>query len=181
MTLPKLLGCLIGFAGICLVSISGSGSTLRFDFHWNGEGALLLSNLANAISPILLKQFSKTENPVMLSGYQFFFGGICITILALLQGGSFSLHGITPVLLLLYMAMISAVAYTLWGILLQQNPVSSVTIYGFTIQIFGVLLSAVFLGEWEQIRFSTLLALLFVCLGIFLVNRPASFFQKEKQ
>lgn len=181
MTLPKLFGCLIGFAGICLVSISGSGSTLRFDFHWNGEGALLLSNLANAISPILLKQFSKTENPVMLSGYQFFFGGICITILALLQGGSFSLHGITPVLLLLYMAMISAVAYTLWGILLQQNPVSSVTIYGFTIQIFGVLLSAVFLGEWEQIRFSTLLALLFVCLGIFLVNRPASFFQKEKQ
>ncbi|WP_294366330.1 DMT family transporter [uncultured Ruminococcus sp.] len=181
MTLPKLLGCLIGFAGICLVSISGSGSTLRFDFHWNGEGALLLSNLANAISPILLKQFSKTENPVMLSGYQFFFGGICITILALLQGGSFSLHGITPVLLLLYMAMISAVAYTLWGILLQQNPVSSVTIYGFTIQIFGVLLSAVFLGEWEQIRFSTLLALLFVCLGIFLVNRPTSFFQKEKQ
>ena len=77
--------------------------------------------------------------------------------------------------------MISAVAYTLWGILLQQNPVSSVTIYGFTIQIFGVLLSAVFLGEWEQIRFSTLLALLFVCLGIFLVNRPTSFFQKEKQ
>ena len=82
-------------------------------------------------------------------------------------------------LLLVYMGLISAVAYTVWGILLQHNPVSRVTIFNFMTPLFGVLLSAVFLGEWQQ-AFSprTLIALVLVCLGIYVVNRMPR--QKEQ-
>lgn len=48
------------------------------------------------------------------------------------------------------MGFLSAVAYTLWGVLLKYNPVSRVTIFGFMNPMFGVLLSAVFLGESGQ-------------------------------
>ena len=70
------------------------------------------------------------------------------------------------------MAMISAVAYTLWGILLKYNPVGKVAVFGFTNPIFGVILSAVFLGEKNQaFGVQGLVALVLVSVGIFMVNK----------
>ena len=170
LTSSKLAGCILGFSGIFLISFQNLRS-LDFGFSWNGEGALLISNIANALSPIFLKKFSKTENSVMLSGYQFLFGGLCISVIGVLAGGHLSFQGFSPVLLMIYMAMISAVAYTVWGILLQYNPVSKVTVYGFMNQVFGVFLSAIILKEWDEIRLQTIAALLLVCSGIYFVNR----------
>ena len=70
------------------------------------------------------------------------------------------------------MALISAVAYSVWGILLKYNPVSRVTIFNFLTPLFGVLLSAIFLGEVDQaLQLNKLLALILVCVGIYVVNR----------
>ena len=73
--------------------------------------------------------------------------------------------------MLLYLALISAVAYTLWGLLLKYNDVSKVAVMGFMNPVFGVVLSAVVLKEYSQ-AFSIwgILALLLVCVGIFIVN-----------
>ena len=88
------------------------------------------------------------------------------------MGGRVSGFTIPSSLLLLYMAMISAVAYSLWGILLKYNPVSRIAVFGFMNPVFGVILSALLLGENNQ-AFSLygLAALVLVSLGIFLVNR----------
>ncbi|MCC8016048.1 MAG: EamA family transporter [Clostridiales bacterium] len=51
---------------------------------------------------------------------------------------------------MLYLALISAVAYTVWSLLLRYNPVSKVAVMGFTNPIFGVLLSALILGEASE-------------------------------
>ena len=70
------------------------------------------------------------------------------------------------------MALISAVAYSLWGILLKHNPVSRISIFGFMNPVIGVLLSAVLLNEKNQ-AFSIygLISLVLVCVGIYIVNR----------
>ena len=88
------------------------------------------------------------------------------------MGGRVSGFTIPSSLLLLYMAMISAVAYSLWGILLKYNPVSRIAVFGFMNPVFGVILSALLLGENNH-AFSLygLAALVLVSLGIFLVNR----------
>mgnify|MGYP000907306841 CR=1 FL=1 len=179
ITSRKIIGCVLGFAGVVVINLLGN--SLDMGFKLIGEGFVLIAQLSYGISTVLINLFSRKVSPVVLSGTQFTMGGIVLMLIGAGMGGHLENVTTGGVVIIFYLAMVSAVAYTLWGILLQQNPVSSVTIYGFTIQIFGVLLSAVFLGEWEQIRFSTLLALLFVCLGIFLVNRPTSFFQKKKQ
>ena len=75
--------------------------------------------------------------------------------------------------LLIYLALVSAVAYTLWGCLLKHNPVSRVTIFGFLTPVFGVVLSALLLSEGGALGWSALGALVLVCAGILLVNRPA--------
>lgn len=49
VTSRKMLGCLIGFAGVVLVNVAGSG----MDFHFSpaGDGCILLSTVAYAFPP----------------------------------------------------------------------------------------------------------------------------------
>ena len=56
-------------------------------------------------------------------------------------------------------------------ILLIYNPVSKVAIFGFTNPVFGVLLSAGWLGEGSaELGWNALIALVLVCIGICIVN-----------
>ena len=71
------------------------------------------------------------------------------------------------VLLLLYMALLSTVAFSIWALLLNYNPVGKVAVFGFTIPVFGVALSAVFLGE-DIWKIQNLAALILVSAGIIL-------------
>ena len=91
-----------------------------------------------------------------------------------MRDGAFTMSIAVPaVALLRYMAMISAVAYTLWGVLLKYNPVSRVSVFGFMNPVFGVLLSALILGESAQaLSIYALAALVLVSLGIYVVNKP---------
>ena len=79
----------------------------------------------------------------------------------------------TAIVLIIYMALISAVAYSLWSRLLAVNPVSRVSVFGFMNPVFGVLLSALLLGEGAGTSpVTVIVALLLVCSGIIIVNRP---------
>lgn len=107
----------------------------------------------------------------MLSGYQFILGGIVMVILGFGLGGRITHVSASALLMLFYLACISAVAYSLWGILLKYNPVSKVAIFGFTNPVFGVLLSAGWLGEGSaELGWNVLIALVLVCIGICIVN-----------
>lgn len=169
LTLQKFLGCLIGFAGVIVINFDPSGLTGGFTFR--GEGAILIAAIAYALSSALVKNYSQKENPVVLSGYQFIFGGIIMAICGALMGGKLTGWSFRSILLLLYLALISSVAYSVWGILLKHNPVGKVAIYSFTNPIFSVLLSFVFLHETSSFGIELVLALGLVCVGIWLVNR----------
>lgn len=164
----KIVGCIIGFAGVVLINLSGSSMDMSFNFF--GDGFIFLSAVAYAMSSVLIKKYSQDSNPVMLSGYQFMAGGLVMIVGAILMGGRLKVFTPAGGLLLLYMALISAVAYTLWGVLLKYNPVSKVSIFGFTNPVFGVILSALILKEGSAFGVQGAVALVLVCVGIFIVN-----------
>ena len=178
-TMSKIVGCVIGFVGVILVNINGgtngTGIGLDAGFSIMGEGFILLSTVSYAFSSVYLKRFSKTENPVMLSGYQFVLGGIIMSVCGLLAGGKVSgFDNGAAAGMLLWLALVSAVAYSLWGILLKYNPVSKVAVFGFMNPVFGVLLSAWLLGEHDSLGLNCLVSLVLVCIGIYVVNRSSS-------
>ena len=169
LDLRKIAGCVVGFAGVILVSMNGQ--RIEMNLSLMGDGSLFLSALSYAFSSCLMKKYSKKDNPVMLSGYQFIFGGIVMIVLGLFMGGRITHVSVRAVLMLFYLACISAVAYSLWSILLKYNPVSKVAIFGFANPVFGVLLSAWWLGEGTaELGWNALAALLLVCIGICIVN-----------
>lgn len=169
LTARKMIGCVIGFAGVVLVNVNGSGMDAGISFF--GEGFIFLSTVAYAFSSVFLKRYSKEDNPVMLSGYQFVTGGIIMMLCGFGMGGT--LTHVTPagIAMLLYLALVSAVAYSLWGILLKYNPISKVAVFGFMNPVFGVILSAILLNEAGTIGAMCLVALVLVCVGIYIVNK----------
>jgi drug/metabolite transporter (DMT)-like permease len=168
LTLLKILGCVIGFVGVVLVTMSGK--SVDYHISFGGEGFIFLSSLCYGLSGCLMKSFSRDESPVMLSGWQFTFGGAVMIFTGFCLGGRFSGFTALSVLLLAYLVFLSAVAYTLWGLLLSHNDVSRVVIFGFLNPVFGVLLSSIFLHEQSQTGLVTILSLILVCIGIFIVN-----------
>ena len=166
-TLKKIIACIIGFLGIVVINFNG----LDFSMTFMGEGFILLSTVAYAVSSVLIKRFSKYEDTVILSGYQFALGGMIMMLIGKLFGGTICIENTKSVLILLYLAFLSAMAYGLWGILLKHNPVTKITIYSCTIPVFGVILSMLLLSEDSNVSpLNLLITLVMICSGIILLN-----------
>lgn len=168
MTLQKVLGCVIGFAGVVIINLNVGGIDMTFTLM--GEGFMFFSAFAYALSSVIIKKYSQDENPVMISGYQFLIGGLIMIIAGFLAGGRIATVTGSGLLLLLYLAFVSAGAYSLWAILLKYNPVSKVAIYGFATPVCGATLSAIILKEGGIFSVKSVVALILVCIGIFIVN-----------
>ena len=167
LSVKKIIACILGFAGIVVVNLSGLDLTMNF----TGDCFVLFSAMSAAFSSVLIKRFSKSEDPVTISGYQFILGGIVMIVIGLAFGGRVTLGGANALLVLLYLALLSALAYSLWGILLKYNSVSKVTIYNFMTPVFGVLLSKALLSEQSNVDpINLVVTLLLICGGIIMLN-----------
>ena len=161
-----IVGSLIGFSGVILINMNGLSS----DITLIGDGFIFLCSLSYAFSSVCMKKFSSEFNPVMMSGYQFLFGGIVMTAIGIITGGKIETVTSNGILMLVYLAFVSGTAYSLWAVLLKNNPVSKVAVFGFFNPVFGVILSAILLHENEQFGIKGLISLVLVCIGIIIVN-----------
>lgn len=174
-TFAKIIGSLLGFSGVLLAGLSGSGGGLSFQI---GDLLLLISAISYSCSSVFMKRYSNDDNPAVLSGYQFVLGGAVMTVVGLCMGGTVSTNQIKGVLVLVYLGFISAVAYSLWGVLLKYNDVSRVTACGSMTPIFGFTLSYLLLGEDNGKMLYKLIGLLCVVGGMIIVNVK---FKSEKK
>ena len=167
ITIKKLVACVIGFAGIVLVNLDG----LDLNMNFFGDGFVIFSSIASATSSVFIKKYSNREDPVIISGYQFFLGGLVMIAIGVFSGGHIQIPDIKALGVLIYLAFLSAAAYSLWGILLKYNPVSKVSIYSFMTPVFGVILSNIMLSENSSVSpINMILSMVLVSIGIFMLN-----------
>ena len=169
MNALKWIGGVLGVAGVVAVNLDGS--SLGGSMKLTGEGFLLISMVAGACSAGAIKYFSQREDPVALSGWQFMLGGVIMATAGFAFGGRLHPTGVGSVAVLLYLAALSAIAYTVWSVLLKYNPVSRIAPFMFLQPIFGVTLSLLLYGgEMGDLpRYAAALAL--VCLSIVIVGK----------
>ena len=165
LTVKKVTASLIGLSGILLMNLGGSYG----GFSILGEGFIIISIVSANVSTCLMKEYSASDNPVMLSGWQFFVGGLMLVALAAATGGSVHPDSPSAYAMMLYLASLSAVAYTIWSIILKYNPVSRIAMCKFMVPVFGVILSAILLGE--PLTLMCVAALILVSLSIIITNK----------
>lgn len=146
LNLNKIIGCIIGFTGVVIANLNGD-SLLGNSFTLKGEGFVMLAALSLSVASIYGKEITRKLDPFLVSGYQLSIGGIILILLGYVFGGTLSGFTIKSISLLMYMALLSSVAFSIWTILLKYNKVGFISIFNFLIPIFGSILSAIFLGE----------------------------------
>ena len=171
MTPAKTLGCALGFAGVLIGTLGnhGSGSS------W-GIFCMLLATVIFTLSGPWNKAVTKKADSFAVCFINLFVGGAALFVLGTALGGHLGSVNPLGILVLLYLAFICGAGYVLWALLMKNNPVSRIAIFGFVNPVVNVL-SAVLNGE-PLFRWQYLAALVFVCVGIWLVNKAPA--QKEK-
>lgn len=167
LTWKQGVGCAVGFLGVIIINLEPGAWGDGFSF--GGEGMVLICTVFYGISTVIMKKISHLESAMTITAYQLLFGGFIVTVIGFAAGGRIAGFDGKSAALLIYMAMLSAVAFSLWTILLKYNSVGKVAIFGFSIPVFGVFLSAVILGE-QIISLKNFAALICVSIGILLVN-----------
>ena len=165
MTPAKALGCVLGFAGVLVGTLGNHGGGSGF-----GIFAMLLATVVFTLSGPWNKSVTRKADSFAVCFLNLFVGGAALFLLGTALGGRLHLQSALALVVMLYLAFICGAGYLLWALLMKNNPVSRISIFGFVNPVVNVLLSAVLNGEalW---RWQYLGALVFVCVGIWLVNK----------
>ncbi|RUM37894.1 MAG: hypothetical protein DSY70_08960 [Desulfobulbus sp.] len=160
ITPAKLVSLGIGMAGVVLISINSkpwvSPAGLK---EFLGIVLLFLCTVSSGLGNVLVAREKSAINPVELNSLQIFLGGFFLLAVSVVQYGMPELHlPLVYYLALLWLAILSAVAFTLWFILLQRPgiSVSSLNLWKFIIPVCGALLSWLLLPEEEPHLLSVL-------------------------
>lgn len=168
ITRAKVFGCVLGMVGVMIIQIKGSN--IDSSFSLIGDGFLFLACAASAMGVVLTRIFTRTSESMVLTAYQLVIGGAVLILVGLMMGGEITQISVQGMLLLGYLVLLSASAFTIWTVLLKHNPAGTIAVYGFMIPVFGVILSGIFLGE-QILSVRTILSLVSVSIGIWIVNR----------
>ncbi|TLS49799.1 DMT family transporter [Paenibacillus antri] len=168
LNVRKAAGLLVGFAGVVAVNLTQGAFELRFGA---GELCLLLAMAAAGLGNLFARDGSASMPVAYLTGYQMLFGAIGLLAAGATTAGGWPRFDFTLASagMLAYLAFLSAAGFVLWNTIMKYNRVGNVSMYLFLIPVFGVLLSALLLGE--ALHRYILLGLVLVAAGIVVVNR----------
>ncbi len=161
----KILGCVIGFARVLAINRGGAVST---DTMF-GDMLILFSTISAAAGNIISKKVALNRNPIKVTAFQLIIGGAVLLLSGLACGGKLVFDNVQSVLILLWLAFVSAAAFSLWTALLKHHQASRISIFNLLVPVFGTFLSAILLGE-AVLRIETLVSLVLISTGIVLVN-----------
>ncbi|MEG0500174.1 MAG: DMT family transporter, partial [Rikenellaceae bacterium] len=153
ITIRKSLSIICGLLGVVFISLKNNVDLSQNpNFYW-GVLALVMSNVIGSASNIVVVRHTKKLSSISLTAMSCFIGGAMLYLLSLvvepegsygITGYPFEFYGA-----LLWLAMIPALAFSLWYFILQLPgvKVSEINIWKFLTPVFGVVLSWIMLSN----------------------------------
>lgn len=172
LTVRKMIGVTVGFAGVIIVNITKGTLSLHLGI---GEILLLVAMAFGGYGNVLAKEAAKKVDVPYLTAYQMMFGGIGLLLIGGVTAGPLPFHfDIVSFGMLVYLAALSAVGFVLWNNVMKYNQVGKVSMYLFLVPVFGVMLSSFMLHE--VLSYLVFIGLIMVTAGIIIVN-----YQKDQK
>ena len=164
----KILGALIGFAGIAVMGTGGGG----FEFSV-GDIMIILSSLCMVTANIIIKVKLDGVSSFTITGISQFVGGAVLIVCAFLMGAKMPVFNLRAFGVFAYICIASNVAYILWYNIIKKNNLSNLFIIKFAEPLFACMFSAILLGE-DIFKIQYLIAFILVSSGIMLGNKKGS-------
>jgi drug/metabolite transporter (DMT)-like permease len=144
-TRAKVLTICLGLAGILMVSLGRQELQIGSKLELAGIAMIFIANISTATSNVLISREGRKMNPLVLSSFSIFVGGLFIFAI------SFFIEDVPskpdfPIrywLVLIWLAFMSAFTFSKWYQLLQRPEVkvSELNLWKFIIPVFGAILS----------------------------------------
>lgn len=159
--ITKVIGSLIGFAGVIALNITPEG---KVSFSW-GDGMIILASLSGIGASLLCKKAIKKTNPIMVTGLSQLFGGLVLIGLAKLLNApqiSFTFEG---VMMLSCICLVSIISYCIWYYAMGKVMLSKMYILKFIEPFFACIFGAMMLNE-NIFTLQYLLAFILIITGV---------------
>ena len=168
-TVRKGIGCAVGLLGIGLINAAPAGAFFE-GISFAGDGCLLLNACCATAGGILTRKLSQRIDMTAATGYGMLTGGLLLLAAAPIFGIR-AKWTLSPAFfcILLALALISAVCFEIYNLLLKHHPIGKVAVFNALIPVLGVVFSSLLL--WEPFRPRYFLAGLCAAAGVYLVNR----------
>lgn len=169
LTKRKSIGLIVGFLGIILVNFNQNGFNL--EFRLTGEGFILFTTLCSTAGLLLVKKSSVRIHPLLMAAYQLTLGATVLFVIAMaVEPPDIIRFSPASLILLIYLSLVSASAFSLWYALVKYNRLTRMAVYRFLIPVCGTFLSAALL-KGESLGWLTLVSLALVSAGMVLTSR----------
>lgn len=165
-TMGKVLGCVLGFAGILALNMGGAESG---HFTLLGDGMIIINALCSAVASLLTRSLIKRVDVFVGTGYSLGLGGLLLLVPSLLAGATMPQITCWGLVILLLLIGISALSFVLYNKLISCNPVGKVAIFNSLIPVVGAVTSCLCLGEtfyWKYVIAGAL-----ATAGIYIINK----------
>ncbi|MEM2306320.1 MAG: DMT family transporter [Candidatus Bathyarchaeia archaeon] len=164
----KVLGVMIGFMGVATLYI---GKFLLQAAFSESFPFLILGAFLWAVTVIYYKRFLSHVEPAIVNVIQFPVGSAFLVPLASIMDGLTFSWNVLYLFSILYISLLgSAVASTIWLLLLRDEEVTVISTSSFIVPVVAVLFGWLFLGE--SIGYNSILSIILVLSGVYLVNKP---------
>lgn len=166
LTSRKILGCVIGFAGILALNIGGGDSG---QFSFMGDGMIILNALCSAFAGLMTRGVSHRIDVFVGTGYSLAVGGVLLMMGGWAFGGTLPVITFYGLLILSLLICISTVGFALYNKLLSCNPVGKIAIFNSLIPAVGAITSCLCLNEpfyWKYV-----IAAVLATAGIYIINK----------
>ena len=166
MTLRKMVGVVLGMAGILILNLNGDA--VSAEWSWLGDGMIIVNAICSAVASLLTRSMARRVDIIVGTGYSLALGGFLLIIPGLAMGGTLPHVTLWGLILLGMLVGISTIGFALYNQLITHNPIGKVAIYNSLLPIVGAVTSCLCLGEPFQANY--ILAGGLVASGIYIVN-----------
>jgi Permeases of the drug/metabolite transporter (DMT) superfamily len=169
LTLRKIIGIIIGIIGLFfalnITHLDGSLWTLIL---------ALSSAISWAVSNLIIKQKLQNCDKIQFTAWQMAIGAGALFLYSFCFENGQSHWSIVSIGYILFSGIIaSALAFVLWSYILTKIQASKASISLLMVPVVGIISSYLFLKE--SLKVSTLIGVLFVLLGIWIVNSSSTY------
>ena len=144
LTVRKIVGCIIGFAGVLVLNVGGGDSG---SFSFMGDGMIVINALCAALAGLMTRGLGSRVDVFVGTGYSLAVGGFMLLVIGIVMGGKLPHITLWGVVILLLLVLISSLCFTLYNKLLTCNPVGKVAIFNSLIPVVGAVTSCLCLKE----------------------------------
>lgn len=163
-SITKIIAAILGVGSIIVVNINSLDFMLDL-----GTILAIASSLCTVISNIVLKKFLSNVNPCFITGISQLIGGLALTVIALLFGGTLTTVTVNGLFISIYIIVATIVSYGLWYAIVQKYDLSKLFIIKMLEPLFACLISAL-LPIGAIIEWNHLVALILVGFAILVSN-----------